>query len=101
MIADQEPLFKAAVIELQAQRSGGRITGHDIRTLLEEQFQVYCCLNSVYNLLGLVLYHTVMLVVLIRLIQKGHDSFLRRLKPYLRVSVLTNAELMPDRQPAY
>ncbi len=52
LIADQEPLFKAAVIELQAQRSGGRITGHDIRTLLEEQFQVYCCLNSVYNLLA-------------------------------------------------
>ncbi len=49
---EQEPLFKAAVIDLQAQRSGGRITGHDIRALLEEQFQVYCCLNSVYNLLA-------------------------------------------------
>ena len=48
--AEQESLFKAAVVELQAQRPGGRITGHDIRALLEEQFQVYRCLNSVYNL---------------------------------------------------
>lgn len=48
----QEAKFKEAVIELQEQRSGGRITGHDIRTLLEEQFQVTCCLNSVYNLLA-------------------------------------------------
>jgi hypothetical protein len=37
---------------LQEQRPGGRITGHDIRILLEEQFQVACCLNSVYNLLA-------------------------------------------------
>ena len=48
----QEAKFKEAVFELQEQRSGGRITGHDIRTLLEEQFQVMCCLNSVYNLLA-------------------------------------------------
>lgn len=48
----QEALFKDAVIDLQAQRSGGRITGHDVRALLEEQFQVSCCLNSVYNLLA-------------------------------------------------
>jgi len=52
LAAEQESLFKAAVIELQAQRAGGRITGHDIRALLEEKFQVYCCLNSVYNLLA-------------------------------------------------
>lgn len=52
LAAEQEALFKAAVIGLQAQRSGGRITGHDIRVLLEEKFQVYCCLNSVYNLLA-------------------------------------------------
>jgi transposase len=50
--ADQEAKFKDAVIDLQEQRSGGRITGHDVRTLLEEQFQVNCCLNSVYNLLA-------------------------------------------------
>lgn len=44
--------FKEAVIGLQEQRSGGRTTGHDVRAMLEEQFQVTCCLNSVYNLLA-------------------------------------------------
>lgn len=48
----QETQFKDAVMSLQAQRSGGRITGHDVRALLAEQFQVSCCLNSVYNLLA-------------------------------------------------
>lgn len=48
----QEAQFKEAVIGLQEQRSGGRITGHGIRVLLEEQFQVRCCLNSIYNLLA-------------------------------------------------
>jgi len=44
--------FKEAVITLQEDRVGGRITGHDIRQLLDERFQVKCCLNSVYNLLA-------------------------------------------------
>jgi transposase len=52
LAADQEAEFKDAVVRLQEQRSGGRITGHDIKALLEEQFQVICCLNSVYNLLA-------------------------------------------------
>jgi len=39
-------------MKLQDHRLGGRITGHDIRALLEEQFQVACCLNSVYNLMA-------------------------------------------------
>ena len=50
--ADQEINFKEAVITLQEERVGGRITGHDIRQLLDEQFQIKCCLNSVYNLLA-------------------------------------------------
>ncbi len=50
--ADQETKFKEAVTTLQEERVGGRITGHDIRQLLDEQFQVKCCLNSVYNLLA-------------------------------------------------
>lgn len=50
--ADQEVKFKEAVVALQAEREGGRITGYDIRQLLEEQFLVKCCLNSVYNLLA-------------------------------------------------
>jgi transposase len=46
----QEAQFKAAVLGLQGQRSGGRATGHDARALLEGRFQVACCPNSVYNL---------------------------------------------------
>ena len=52
LASSQEVTFKEAVVELQAQRSGGRITGHDIKAMLEEQFQVTCCLNSFYNLLA-------------------------------------------------
>ncbi|MDD5580957.1 MAG: winged helix-turn-helix domain-containing protein [Methylobacter sp.] len=50
--AGQEAEFKEAVVKLQEQRSGGRITGPAIRALLEEQFQVSCRLTSVYNLLA-------------------------------------------------
>ena len=49
----QEAQFKAAVLGLQGQRSGGRATGHDVRALLEGRFQVACCPNSVYNRLDL------------------------------------------------
>lgn len=49
--ADQEEAFKVAVLALGKQREGGRITGHTIRALLAEQFDVHCCLNSVYHLL--------------------------------------------------
>jgi transposase len=52
LAAAQEAGFKAAVLRLQGQRPGGRVTGHDIRALLAEQFQVACCLSSVYNLLA-------------------------------------------------
>jgi len=48
----QEIDFRKAVIALQENRSGGRITGHDIQRLLADQFQVKCCLNSVYNLMN-------------------------------------------------
>jgi transposase len=50
--ASQEAKFKEAVLRLQEQRSGGRATGLDIQEMLEGQFQVTCCLNSVYNLLS-------------------------------------------------
>jgi transposase len=50
--ASQEDPFKEAVLRLQGQRPGGRATGHDIQAMLSEQFQVACCVNSVYNLLG-------------------------------------------------
>ena len=47
-----EAQVKEAVIELQSRHAGGRITGHDTQAMLAEQFQVGCCLNSVYNLLA-------------------------------------------------
>ena len=50
--ASQDAKFKEAVIDLQKQRLGGRITGNDIQVMLEEQFQVKCSLSSVYNLLA-------------------------------------------------
>lgn len=51
LMADQEEAFKFAVLALGEQREGGRITGHTIHALLAEQFDIYCCLNSVYHLL--------------------------------------------------
>lgn len=48
----QEIDFKKAVLALQKKRSGGRITGHDVQHLLADQFEVKCCLNSVYNLMN-------------------------------------------------
>jgi len=50
--AARETEFKAALMGLQDQRLGGRVKRHYIRALLEEQFQVACCLNSVFNLLA-------------------------------------------------
>jgi transposase len=52
LAAGQEAKFKEAVMGLKEQRSSGRITAHYIRAMLEKQFQVTCCLNSVYNLLS-------------------------------------------------
>lgn len=43
----QEAEFKEAVLRLQEQRPSGRVTGYDIKVLLEAQFQVSCCLNTV------------------------------------------------------
>ena len=47
----QEVIFKEKVIELQEQREGGCITGLDVQRLLQDEFQVDCHLNSVYNYL--------------------------------------------------
>jgi transposase len=44
----QEPGFKAALQAAQAHRSGGRVTGEDMRQLLVEQFGVRYSLNGVY-----------------------------------------------------
>jgi transposase len=49
--ADQEPRLKALIDEAQAQRSGGRLTGEEIRGLVAEHFGVTYSLNGLYNLL--------------------------------------------------
>jgi transposase len=49
--AQQEPELKALIDRAQAQRSGGRLTGEDIRGLVAEHFGVSYSLNGLYNLL--------------------------------------------------
>jgi len=41
--------FRKAVEELQAERSGGAITGKDVLRLMEEKYGVKCTLRSAYN----------------------------------------------------
>jgi Transposase and inactivated derivatives len=49
--SSEEGAFKVAVLEAQASRRGGRITGYEIRQLLAERFGVYYSLSGVYTLL--------------------------------------------------
>ena len=51
LLRSQNAEFKASVLALQEEREGGRITGMDIQTLLQDKFQVNCVLSSVYNYL--------------------------------------------------
>jgi len=44
--------LKAAILEQQAQRVGGRITGYDIQALIEERWAVAYGLSTVYTLLA-------------------------------------------------
>ncbi len=48
---EQEPELKALIDRAQAQRSGGSLTGEEIRSLVAEQFGVTYSLNGLYNLL--------------------------------------------------
>lgn len=43
--------FKQAVLELQRNRTGGRIRGKDVLELMKRKYGVEPCLNTVYNLL--------------------------------------------------
>jgi transposase len=49
--AEQEPALKALIDRAQAQRSGGSLTGEEIRGLVAEHFDVVYSLNGLYNLL--------------------------------------------------
>lgn len=48
---DQHEAFKRAVLELQSNRTGGRIRGKDILKLMEEKFNITCNLSTVYRIL--------------------------------------------------
>ena len=48
---EQEAVFRAAVLELQAHREGGRIRGSDVLTLMKEKLGINCCLDTVYETL--------------------------------------------------
>jgi transposase len=49
---DQEADFTAAVLQLQQDRKGGRITGFDIQKLAEEKFNAIYSLDRIYTLLS-------------------------------------------------
>lgn len=49
---DQHEAFKKAVLELQHNRTGGRIRGEDILRLMQEKFSVTCSIDTVYRTLS-------------------------------------------------
>lgn len=50
LISDGErEVFRNAVLELQAKRSGGSITGKDVQRLMKEKYGIECSLKSAYN----------------------------------------------------
>jgi transposase len=51
LLTAQDAEFKASVLALQEEREGGRITGKDVQTLLQDKFKVNCVLSSAYNYL--------------------------------------------------
>ena len=51
LLTAQDSEFKASVLALQEAREGGRITGTDVKNLLQDDFQVKCALSSAYNYL--------------------------------------------------
>lgn len=51
LIPAQQEALRRAIEQAQAERSGGRVRGEDIRQLLREQFALEYSLNGVYHLL--------------------------------------------------
>ena len=47
----KEDEFKAAVLDLQEQRQGGRVGGRDVKTMLKTNFEIECANSTVYNLM--------------------------------------------------
>ncbi|MCP5506166.1 MAG: winged helix-turn-helix domain-containing protein [Chlamydiales bacterium] len=46
---EEREAFRCAVLELQAGRDGGSITGKDVLRLMEEKYGIKCSLKSAYN----------------------------------------------------
>ena len=51
LAAEHRAAFKQAVLELQQNRTGGRIRGKDVLELMKKKYGVEPCLNTVYNIL--------------------------------------------------
>ena len=47
----QHEAFKNAIIELQAEKEGGRIVGRDVLSMSKDRFGIDCHLNTVYKLM--------------------------------------------------
>jgi len=48
---DQEPVFVATAVRLQATKKGGRVTARDFQIALQEGFSVDYAINTIYDLL--------------------------------------------------
>lgn len=48
---EQQQAFREAILELQANRHGGRIRGTDVLKLMREKLGIDCCLDTAYETL--------------------------------------------------
>lgn len=48
---EQQQAFREAILELQANRQGGRIRGADVLKLMKEKLGINCCLDTAYETL--------------------------------------------------
>lgn len=46
---EHEQIFREAVLELQANRKGGRIRGSDVLELMRKKLGIDCCLDTAYE----------------------------------------------------
>jgi transposase len=47
--AEQEEAFRTAILELQANRKGGRVRGSDVLILMKEKLGIDCSLDTAYE----------------------------------------------------
>lgn len=48
----QEDKFKNAVLDLQKQREGGKVTGRDVKTMMKNDFGIECVNSTIYKLMN-------------------------------------------------